>query len=674
MLIYVPLSQIDDNPFQARQEYGDVADLAADIMRHAPTRPDTHGLQQVPTARLIGDDGALVPTAQYLDREEYLSDSGTLLPGWHVQLEFGHRRKRAFEHLAKNGAHEYTAMPLQLRDLTDEQMLDGVWSENRARRDLSAVEEAELLARKLERSKSQREVAEAWGVDRSTVANRLRLLDLPAEIQQANRDGRLSERACLALGPVVDIQQLVNGQVKWGKTQQHWGPPIAPADFILKAINDPKMTSDAIRDYAKDALKHAGVELPKPLADWPAKDVKGVVQVTCKGCPKRINTTCLNKACLATKTDAFKAATIAEAEEVLGIPFSDREDDFDFDYDERPALKALWDAGGQREGTNFVLGWKPVMAGFRPFSKGEANEYLYNGGAWEADGRAAIVIGHRGALPAHLIPADKAGAVKPAEDIPDKATRAAWDKEAKKLLKQAEKLFRQALIDALYMPLDDLGDVVQAFIRKPDDEWIDEHETLVGLFVEFMQKNSPALPYSMSDWRDLERLRQFLGRAGLNAADALATGKLADSLRRDAIVALSFWYGRRDYGSWTWPECHTALTRALDQFDSAAAAVANDEELTGLRYELQRALRDVEGKIDAKAAEEAERTAARAAQAAEESADIDILGYLAEEPQTVAEIAAAAGLDQAEAAEQLTSLALEGIAVEVYSGAYALLS
>lgn len=610
MLIYAPLSQIDDNPYQARQEYGDVAELAADIMRQAAARPDTLGLQQVPSARLVGDDGDLVPAAN-LEPAEFL-DGDRLRRGWRVQLEFGHRRRRAFEHLARNGAPEYGLMPLQLRDLTDEQMLDGVWQENRSRRDLSSVEEAELLARKLERLGNQRAVAEAWGIARPTVANKLQLLQLPEEIKQANRDGRLSERAALSLAAVVDIQQLANGKVKWGKTHQHWGPPIAPEAFIEKAINDPKMTSDAIRDYTKDALKHAGAELPKPLADWPAKDVKGVVQVTCKGCPKRINTTCLNKACLATKTDAFKAAIIAEAEEVLGIPFSDREDDFDFDYSERPALKALWDAGGQREGTNFVLGWKASGYGLRPFSEGRANEYLYNGEAWSGDGRKPIVIGHRGALPAHLIPADKAGAIKPAEDIPDKATRAAWDKEAKKLLKQAEKLFRQALIDALYMPLDDLGDVVQAFIRKPDDEWIDEHETLVGLFVEFMQKNSPALPYSMSDWRDLERLRQFLGRAGLNAADALATGKLADSLRRDAIVALSFWYGRRDYGSWTWPECHTALTRALDQFASAAAAVANDEELTGLHYELQRALRDVEGKIDAKAAEDAE-FAARAA-------------------------------------------------------------
>ncbi|MCB8988968.1 MAG: hypothetical protein H6661_14600, partial [Ardenticatenaceae bacterium] len=74
----------------------------------------------------------------------------------------------------------------------------------------------------------------------------------------------------------------------------------------------------------------------------------------------------------------------------------------------------------------------------------------------------------------------------------------------------------------------------------------------------------------------------------------------------------------------------------------------------------------------------AARVAARAAQvtqslADEEDAEVDILGYLTEEPQTVAEIAGAAGLDQAQVAEQLTGLALEGIAVEVYSGAYALI-
>jgi ParB/RepB/Spo0J family partition protein len=211
MLILIPLNQIADNPFQARQEYGDIQSLAADIYRHYPARPDTCGLQQPPTARLVAeDDLELVPTAN-LDLEDWLRAPGQLQPGYLVQLEFGHRRLRAFRHLAASDPRFY-AMPVHLRDLDDDAMLNGVWSENRARRDLSAVEEAALLKVKLDRLRangdSQAALAEAWGLARSTIANRLRLLDLPAEIQAANRDGRLSERQCLSLAPIVELRQI----------------------------------------------------------------------------------------------------------------------------------------------------------------------------------------------------------------------------------------------------------------------------------------------------------------------------------------------------------------------------------------------------------------------------------------------------------------------------------
>lgn len=47
MLINVPLDQIDDNPFQRRRDYGDVAGLAADI--------ESNGLLQTPAGRMLYD-------------------------------------------------------------------------------------------------------------------------------------------------------------------------------------------------------------------------------------------------------------------------------------------------------------------------------------------------------------------------------------------------------------------------------------------------------------------------------------------------------------------------------------------------------------------------------------------------------------------------------------------
>ena len=94
MLIYVSLHQIQDNPFQRRSEYGDIGELAADILRHKGARPDTLGLQQVPNGRLVDEeDGELIPTAN-LDPEDWLVEDNRLMPGWTIQLEFGHRRRR----------------------------------------------------------------------------------------------------------------------------------------------------------------------------------------------------------------------------------------------------------------------------------------------------------------------------------------------------------------------------------------------------------------------------------------------------------------------------------------------------------------------------------------------------------------------------------------------------
>src|SRR5690606_36468145 len=96
----------------------------------------------------------------------HLSNRRLRIGPYIVELEFGHRRARAFQHLHESGAagYEDAVMPVHIRALTDEQMLDGVWSENRARRDLSAVEEAELLRAKLVNTGgSQRTVADAWG-------------------------------------------------------------------------------------------------------------------------------------------------------------------------------------------------------------------------------------------------------------------------------------------------------------------------------------------------------------------------------------------------------------------------------------------------------------------------------------------------------------------------------
>lgn len=610
MLIFALLDQIDDNPFQARLEYGDVAELANRIAAARDSYPDTYGLMQIPRGRLVVRN-SLYPHGEPITESFRVPEKPE---HWDralkVQLAFGHRRLRAFRHLYETGAPGYQdgRFPVHVDALTDEQMLDAVWSENRERKDITAVEEAELLARKLERLGNQRAVAEAWGIARPTVANKLQLLQLPEEIKQANRDGRLSERACLALAPVLKVQAAVS---KW-KTNYY--SPESPAEYISKLLANPNgTTSDDIRKYADRAVKHAGEELPQFVANFETGVSGPIRQTLCKGCEFRINNHCLDSACLKAKEAVVIDCVLDDAAEELDVQVSDRQDDFALfdDYQARRQLINLWKSGGQRQGTNFVIRWQPSGSGARPFLK-YVEEYISGDRRFDNDGRAGIALGHRGPLPLDLIPD---GEGQPAEDIASAVDRAAWDKEAKKIGEEAGNLAKAALVDALYLPAGDAADVIQALMCDPDKEWIDGYEKLLKQFVTFMWEKGRGFQSYYKGWKHVAAVRRVLDRAGLNADKLLTTGSPGGDLRRDAILALQFWYDRRNYGQYDWPECQKALTAVLARWpavlDRWPAEV--DGELLGLRYELLRAQRDVEAKL----AEQADLKAAREARAAE---------------------------------------------------------
>ena len=204
MFARVPLEKIVDNPFQTRMNYDDVGDLAKSILKLRESRPETSGLIQVPPARIVVDGRVLNP-------EEY----GGVLPclgdepeAW-VELAAGHRRVRAFRYLFNIHGDDYATFPVDVQVLDDQAMADIAWEENSKRRDLTAIEEAEALQRAIETfGWTQAEVGERWGLSQSAVANKLRLLKLPAEIQQAIRDRILTERHGRALLPALKVSKV----------------------------------------------------------------------------------------------------------------------------------------------------------------------------------------------------------------------------------------------------------------------------------------------------------------------------------------------------------------------------------------------------------------------------------------------------------------------------------
>ncbi len=168
----VELARIRPNPFQPRVEFEDSAlkDLASSIREN--------GLLQPIVVRPVGEV---------------------------FQIVAGERRFRAVESLG------WEEVPVVQRGLTDEQMLVVALVENLQRENLSALEEARGYEQLIDQFElTQEEVGRHVGRDRSTVANSLRLLGLPAAVQTLLAQGKLSAghgRAILGLDdPVAQLQ------------------------------------------------------------------------------------------------------------------------------------------------------------------------------------------------------------------------------------------------------------------------------------------------------------------------------------------------------------------------------------------------------------------------------------------------------------------------------------
>jgi ParB family chromosome partitioning protein len=130
------------------------------------------------------------------------------------ELIAGERRWRAVQRLG------WKSVPAVIKDVDDRTLLTLALIENLQRHDLSAIDEALGYQRLQEEFRvPQAEVARMVGRNRSTVANLLRLLRLPAEVQALVHEGQLSEghaRALLALADEAAIVQLAHAAVAGG--------------------------------------------------------------------------------------------------------------------------------------------------------------------------------------------------------------------------------------------------------------------------------------------------------------------------------------------------------------------------------------------------------------------------------------------------------------------------
>ncbi|MCH8166684.1 MAG: ParB/RepB/Spo0J family partition protein [Proteobacteria bacterium] len=133
-------------------------------------------------------------------------------PGYY-QIVAGERRWRAAQ---RARLHE---IPIVVREVDDRAMLELAIIENVQRSDLNPIEEASGYAQLIERfAHTQEAMSEIVGKSRSHVANTLRLLGLPEQVQQMLRSGKLSAGHARALINAADPVALAEIAVRKGLT------------------------------------------------------------------------------------------------------------------------------------------------------------------------------------------------------------------------------------------------------------------------------------------------------------------------------------------------------------------------------------------------------------------------------------------------------------------------
>lgn len=149
------------------------------------------------------DESALDELAQSIAARGIVQPIVVRPHGKDYQIVAGERRWRAAQ---RARLHE---VPVIVRDLDDAATLEIALVENIQRQDLNAIEEADAYAKLIEQfGHTQDALAKIVHKSRSHVANLLRLLDLPAEVQRHVIEGRLSMGHARALLAAEDAETL----------------------------------------------------------------------------------------------------------------------------------------------------------------------------------------------------------------------------------------------------------------------------------------------------------------------------------------------------------------------------------------------------------------------------------------------------------------------------------
>jgi ParB family transcriptional regulator, chromosome partitioning protein len=231
-MLRIPLDQIETNPRQPRHDFDEQAlqELAHSIRLHDIIQPVTV----------------------------------SKLPSGKYRLISGERRFRAAKIAALKD------IPAYVRQADDQQLLELALLENLQREDLNAMEIALSYKRMMEElNYTQEQVAERMGKERSTVANYIRLLKLPPDIQVAVRSNQLSMGHARALINVdtVDKQLYLFGEIK------NKGLSVRQTEELVRRLYK-EGNSAGVKNSVKPALPEAFKRIEDNLASHFSTRVK----------------------------------------------------------------------------------------------------------------------------------------------------------------------------------------------------------------------------------------------------------------------------------------------------------------------------------------------------------------------------------------------------------------
>lgn len=160
-IVQIPLELIDDNPFQPRSSYS--RDTINEI---------AHSIKQVGLIH--------TPLARKADGRYEIAE--------------GHLRKRAYLKLQKEEPKKWGTMPLDVREISDQDMALISLEENLRRKDITPIETARAVDKYLTSFTDQSEtaLAEKMNMTQGNISNMRRVLTLPAKILEKIDEGKIS--------------------------------------------------------------------------------------------------------------------------------------------------------------------------------------------------------------------------------------------------------------------------------------------------------------------------------------------------------------------------------------------------------------------------------------------------------------------------------------------------